>query len=166
MHELCHFWDHAGSSSAHSCWTSAFPLQMDQKTQIVSASLSLCSFSLYSPVGAPPRLPQNPCKDVGRSLMSRTVSEGNTLESAQMYLCSSHVPCHTLNPKSVPFLLWDSQHVSSPVFLSSVLSVQQHCSYLRTLRTPQEHLDAALRAPMEFLPPWDNFSETKSHSKN
>lgn len=159
-----------------SCWELICSLLLDfclsladgPEDTIVSASLSLCSFSLYSPVGAPPRLPQNPCKDVGRSLMSRTVSEGNTLESAQMYLelCSSHVPCHTLNPKSVPFLLWDSQHVSSPVFLSSVLSVQQHCSYLRTLRTPQEHLDAALGAPMEFLPPWDNFSVTKSHSKN
>lgn len=69
------------------------------------------SFSLYSHVGAPPRLPQNPCRGVGCSLISRRVSEWNTSVSTDVPrapgewegLCSSHVSCRTLTPNPVPF---------------------------------------------------------------
>lgn len=83
-------------------------------------------------------------------------------QSAQMYV--KHlvkgravlIPCllsHTEPKSSSPYFLWDSQHIGSPGFFPSVSSVQHHCSFLGTLKTPQEHLDVAVWAPTQFLAP-------------
>lgn len=151
-----------------------------EKTQVVSASLSLSSFSLYSYTEAPPRLPQNPCKGMECPLMSRTVCEWNTLESAQMYfeyLVNGKGCAHPMS------LVSHWTQIQFPSAMGSSAHEQPSFSSLCFVGTAalfpswdSKDTPGALGCccygthiiPCTFcaLKAGDNFSETKSHSKN